>query len=313
MEAAEESEELKTVAGQEDNHEVSDDENEDEMSHVSEDETDEEQSMDSEIKVDFEVFPPHESDFDGIKKLLHQVFLKDKNINTSTLTKYLIQDEKLTLVIKQEEDEDDEEEDLEVYGVSSLLDLRKKDTPINGVLDLIIKRLEGCKDATEVVKASFKSAVETKETSFFVLNERFVNLPAQLSLPCFRSLLEVVKKMPEAQHAINFFMICKIMKFKNTVAKEGKTSDKKKAKTEEGIIYQNQEEEIFFESVSNKDTTELTFFDYCVADQCDSNARSGDWDDDDIRMIPYRRVLKLSKDQFFAAVESLEKELTVGK
>jgi protein BCP1 len=297
-----------------DEPEISDDDDEEnEMvddDDSSEGETDD--SMETEIKVAFEAFPPHESDFDGVKKLLQQLFLKEKDLNLSSLVESLLQLKEVTCIIKQEEvegeDDEEEEDDLEVYGISSLIDLRKRDVQgIKELVALIARRVEGNKDIPDQAKKSIKSALDSKATSFLIVNERFVNLPPQLSLPCFKSLIEVLNKDAGVDDSTTFFMIMKVMKFKKKDSKNNANSSKKTAT--EGLLYQNSEEELFVESVGK----EVTFFDYCVADQCDSNVRGGDWDDDDVKMIPYRRILMMKKPQFYSAVESLEKELSASK
>lgn len=289
------------------------------------DEDDEESSMENEIQVDFEAFPPEDDDFDGIKRLLKQIFFKE-DINLSSLTEALIRKKDITCVIKQAseetngeeaestQDEDEDVDDEEVYGVSSFLDIR--DANILGLKDVVSLLLQKLQQSSlsDKDKKALNDILESKEGgTAWIINERFVNLPPQLSLPCFDSLLKDLNQSdPKINHC---FMICKIMKMKMKKSKSNKkkkiedeasSSSRKDNEFEDEIMYQNPEEELFVESICKSSST----FDYSVANQCDSDARSGNWDEDDLKLIPFRRVIFLTMSQLVASVESMRKELT---
>lgn len=81
------------------------------------------------IQVDFEGRNPIDSDFDGIKQLLNQLFLK-AHINLSELTELIIKQNYVGSVIKQSETEDDGDEEEsdpnEVFGITTIISLSDK-------------------------------------------------------------------------------------------------------------------------------------------------------------------------------------------
>ncbi|ELW62319.1 BRCA2 and CDKN1A-interacting protein [Tupaia chinensis] len=106
------------------------DEDEDEGSDKdSEEEEDEEDEVvDEEVNIDFEAYSISHNDYDGIKKLLQQLFLKAP-VNSAELTALLIQQNHIGSVIKQtnvSEDSDDDMDEDEIFGFINLLNLTEK-------------------------------------------------------------------------------------------------------------------------------------------------------------------------------------------
>uniref|UniRef100_A0A4W5LHL6 BRCA2 and CDKN1A interacting protein n=1 Tax=Hucho hucho TaxID=62062 RepID=A0A4W5LHL6_9TELE len=82
-----------------------------------------------EVIVDFEAHTITHNDYNGVKKLLQQLFLK-AHVNTSELTDLLIQQNHIGSVIRQAEVPEDSEEDEdpadEVFGFISMLNLTER-------------------------------------------------------------------------------------------------------------------------------------------------------------------------------------------
>ncbi|NXX66036.1 BCCIP protein, partial [Spizella passerina] len=82
-----------------------------------------------EVNVEFEAHSISDNDYNGIKKLLQQLFLKAP-VNTAELTDILIQQNHIGSIIKQaevqEDSSDDEEDDDEVFGFISCLNLTER-------------------------------------------------------------------------------------------------------------------------------------------------------------------------------------------
>ncbi|XP_063050197.1 protein BCCIP homolog, partial [Engraulis encrasicolus] len=108
--------------------EMSSDERLDDDGESEEDsEEDSEEEINEEVVVDFEAHTISDNDFNGIKKLLHQLFLK-AHLNTSELTDIIIQQNHIGSVIRQAEvpeDSDDEDPD-EVFGFISMINLTER-------------------------------------------------------------------------------------------------------------------------------------------------------------------------------------------
>jgi len=287
--------------------------------------------MDDMISISFGAFKPSDEDMHGIRLLLQQIFLKDKTVGLDRLTECLMKEE-TTLVIKQTEEEeesnddqdDDQDEDKDkdedgsdddedqVYGVTSLVDLSNKSSGAKDVMSYLNKKMKR--------KNGF-------EKTALVINERFVNLSLSLALPCLESILQDQRPFEK------YILICKILKFKNKRKRTKEQGNKKKKRKQDDqssssssasevdqddqeqdmdldmdmdMQYQNPEEELFVDQVSND-----CFFDFCVKDDSpDNDIRGGNWDEDDVKMTPFRRVLFLTRKQLEDGVRALKQDLT---
>ena len=116
---------------------LGDEEKEDQVEEVDKDNSDEEEDeedkvINEEVNIEFEAYSISDNDYDGIKKLLQQLFLKAP-VNTAELTDLLVQQNHIGSVINQtdvSEDSDDVVDEDEIFGFISLLNLtERKGTP----------------------------------------------------------------------------------------------------------------------------------------------------------------------------------------
>jgi len=116
-----------------------------------------------------------------------------------------------------------------------------------------------------------------------IINERFINLSAKISLPLIENLIFDMELANENKMPFNFshyLLICKLHKPKD------KSENKNENADEESLtLWSNAEEEIFAEEA-------IVSFEFCVDEEAD-NALYGKWTETDCEMIPYRRVLLL--------------------
>lgn len=150
-------------------------------------------------------------------------------------------------------------------------------------------------------KAMIKQVLENNAVCLgLLLNERFVNIPAQISVPLLENLVSEMKratskKMPfEFTH---FILICKLYKINENVKAKGK---KNKA-NEPNVIWSNPEEEIVAEAASAS-------FEFSVEKDSDSGL-SGSWTEGDDEMMPFRRVLLLDAHKLPVVIESIKNQL----
>ena len=86
----------------------------------------------NEIQVEFEARGPEEEDYQGIRRLLQQLFVRNTVVNIGKIAEAILGQKYLGSVIKQSvgEVEDDDEDDLddpnEVYAVSTVISLAEK-------------------------------------------------------------------------------------------------------------------------------------------------------------------------------------------
>jgi len=161
-----------------------------------------------------------------------------------------------------------------------------------------IKQLNNylAENSNEEMKKIFKSS----NCLGLLLNERFVNLSPKLSLPCYKQLIEEIKK-----RKLNFeyiIMISKVLHPK-TETRDRKTSEKgKKKKEDTETIFLNAEDEMFEEKCLHKSTID-------VSNQCDGDKRDGQWDEDDQSYSTFRHILLFKASDWYNVVDQLEKIL----
>ncbi|KAF8770655.1 Protein BCCIP like protein [Argiope bruennichi] len=249
------------------------------------------------IQVDFDVKVPEPSDFHGIKNLLHQLFLK-AHINTSELTDLLIQQRKITGVIKQAVDDDmeadaDDEEDLDVnFGVFSVVNLTEKNN-LNSINEIKTYLLSHCKKAaSDEDFQTFQRILDDKKKHVgLIISERMVNIPPKIAVPLYSGLsydMAKAKSKGEAFDFEYFILICKIVVFK-----EGKP--------QESVMYANGEEELIAEVATLR-------FDFSVSAELDSGLAGG-WTDESSEGHRKRRVLVFPASQWDTMYNKLAQEV----
>jgi len=250
----------------------SDDEYESDDDAGEEEENEADEVIGLEMNVNFDAQTPTDVDFHGIKRLLQQLFLK-ANVNLSALTDVILGQNHVGSVIKQapEDDDDDEEEDEmecdaadEVFGITTVINLTHRltgepkatapsegDKAVKQIVDFLVDRSD--KNGGPIQTKTLKEFLNDKDKhTGWLVNERFVNIPAQISLPLYDSLRDEMHSACAKGHKFNFkhfLLISKALKIKN-----GKKKD------EDKLIFTNGEEELFQdESVFS--------FSFSVADQ----------------------------------------------
>ncbi|XP_027058756.1 protein BCCIP homolog [Pocillopora damicornis] len=252
--------------------ESDEDSDEDSSSDVNTDGSDESFDENMEIPVEFEAFPPNEEDFNGIRCLLQQLFLKS-TLDLSKLSDLIISQPEVTTLIKvvndddqenngeaktDNDDNDDESED-GVFGLTTVIDLKKH-------------------------------KVNERE---FLKNFSFIFV---------RSELKKVHKKGDDAPISYFVMICKT--YKDTETKMHKKS--KKVKTQESgssLSFINVEDEVF------QRESQLSFS-YAASADVDETLVAGRWASSDCELKPYRTVLVLPADKFDKALEGIHNMLT---
>ncbi|ELR51219.1 BRCA2 and CDKN1A-interacting protein, partial [Bos mutus] len=259
-----------------------------------------------EVNIEFEAYSISDNDYDGIKKLLQQLFLKAP-VNTAELTNLLIQQNHIGSVIKQtdvSEDSDDEVDEDEIFGFISLLNLtERKGTPCAEQIKELILRL--CEKNCE------KSMVEQLDRLFndtarpvgFLLSERFINVPPQIALPMHQQLQ---KELAEAHRANKPCGKCYFyLLISKTFVEAGKSNSKKKRSNQkkDELMFANAEEEFFYEKAILK-------FNYSVQEESDT-CLGGRWSFDDVPMKPLRTVMLIPGDKMSEIMEKLKEHLSV--
>ncbi|XP_053927567.1 BRCA2 and CDKN1A-interacting protein isoform X2 [Cuculus canorus] len=215
------------------------------------------EEVDEEVNIEFEAHSISDNDFNGIKKLLQQLFLKAP-VNIAELTDILIQQNHIGSIIK---------------GTQCAEQIK----------ELVLSRCEkSCEQ--HVVEQLDKLLNDSTKPVGLMLSERFINVPPQIALPMHQQLQ---KELTEAQRTNKpcgkcyyYLLISKTFTEatkSNSKRKEGRNQQK------EELMFANAEEEFFYEKA-------LLKFNYSVQEESDT-CLGGRWSFDDVPMKPLRTVM----------------------
>lgn len=251
------------------------------------------------ITVDFEGRNPIDSDLDGIKQMLGQLFVK-AHIDLNELSGLIIGQNYVGSVLKQaytDDDDEEEDEDMEdpcqiVFGVTTAINLANKQdqTCIKQLQKMVFEKAE--KYATDSVLKLFRDALQSgSKSTALLLNERFVNIPAAVCVPMFENLMVEMDRARVKGMPYKFDYYLMFVKYYQKAAAGVKPAE---------ILYSNDEEEYFI-----KDS--LASFDYSVQKET-TTALAGNWLEEDEELQPFRKVLLIEANKLpdiVGAVKSL--------
>ncbi|KYM78265.1 Protein BCCIP like protein [Atta colombica] len=263
-----------------------------------------------EFQVDFEGRNPQDPDYHGIKTLLQQLFLK-AHIDLGGLTDLIISQNYVGSVVKQSEeiDESDDGEDSndinDVFGITTVINVSDKQNILCiQQLRHLLKQLAD-EHATDTVNTMIKNVLENDAAQLgLLINERFVNIPAKISVPLLENLISELKRANNRNMPFNFsyyVLICKLYKSEDKRAGK-KAKSKNRNGTEPSILWSNPEEEIFAEEA-------IVSFEFSVEEEADSGL-SGTWTETDDEMIPYRRVLLFEASKLQSIFDKIQNQFS---
>uniref|UniRef100_A0A3Q3X7M5 Protein BCCIP homolog n=1 Tax=Mola mola TaxID=94237 RepID=A0A3Q3X7M5_MOLML len=287
----------------EENENSSDDSSEEEEDSGEEDSEESDEEINEEVVVDFEAHAISASNFNGIKKLLQQLFLK-AHVNTSEMTDIIIQQNHVGSVIKQAEvpeDSDDEDPD-EVFGLISMLNLteRKGVQCVEEVKELVLDQCEK-NSAHSVAEQLEKILNDTSKPVGLLLSERFINVPPQIALPLHKHLQEEIAEAQRTNKPSGRCHYC--LMISKTCKEPSKNIPARGGAPKEEYMFVNAEEEFFYEQAIIK-------FHYSVQEETDS-CLSGRWSLKDVPMKPFRTVMLIPTDKMPVIMDKLKEYLTV--
>lgn len=264
-----------------------------------------------EITVDFEGRSPTDPDFHGIKTLLQQLFLK-AHVDLSNLTNLIIEQNYIGSVVKQSQDdaasddEDDDDDINDVFGITTVINISNRQNVqcIQQLRDLLKQMAND--HATDATNTMIKNVLENDSAPLgLLINERFVNLPAQISIPLMENLISEMKRATNKRMPFefsHFILICKLYKpSEQDVTMKKNKNKRRNANEEPEIFWSNPEEELF-----NDEAT--CSFEFSVELESDSGL-SGAWTESDKEMTPYRRVLLFDASKLQTIVDKIKQEI----
>ncbi|NXN78019.1 BCCIP protein, partial [Bombycilla garrulus] len=270
--------------------------------------SDSDEPVDEEVNIEFEAHSISDNDYNGIKKLLQQLFLKAP-VNTAELTDILIQQNHIGSIIKQAEvqedsSDDEEDDDDEVFGFISCLNLteRKGTQCAEQIKELLLSHCEqSCEQP--VLEQLRKLLNDSTKPVGLILSERFINVPPQIALPMHQQLQ---KELAEAQRTNKPCGKCHYyLLISKTFTEAKKSSSKRKEgrnQSNEELMFANAEEEFFHEKA-------LLKFNYSVQEESDT-CLGGRWSFDDVPMKPLRTVIVVPADGIHGIMDKLKDYLS---
>nr|CAG4641149.1 EOG090X0C3Y [Eulimnadia texana] len=249
------------------------------------------------VEVDFEGRSPEGGDFHGIKGLLNQLFLK-AHLNLSQLADLIIEQNFVGSVLKQcvEDEEmssDDEDSQDEVFGVTTAINLsaKKENECVGQLINFLVEKSGG--KLASVLQ-------DPKNQVAFLLNERFINIPPQVSVPLLENLsdeLSQAKSKGQKFDFTHFVLVSKIHAEKKP-EKKSKRNNKKSQDDSAEILWTNAEEECINQIAE------------CVGEYSvkaeSSDAVAGTWDEEDDLWEPMRRILLFDANQFDSVLSNIK-------
>lgn len=154
-------------------------------------------------------------------------------------------------------------------------------------------------NATDTTNKLIQDILNDEENcTGLLINERFINIPAQISVPLLENLQSeinraVSKKMP--YKFVYYILICKLYKNEQTKKKKSK-------KSEPDVIWSNPEEEYILPEA-------LASFEFSVKSEADSGL-GGDWKEGDSEMTPYRKIMILRADSLPRIIETIKTQMS---
>lgn len=190
----------------------------------------------------------------------------------------------------EEMDDDDDIDDADVvFGVTTAVNLaeHKDNECVQQLKTMILERAE--KASTDATLKLLRDALTNGDrTTALLLNERYINIPAQISVPMLENLCKEIKRAADKNMPYKFSYLVMILKFHRMEAKGGKPTDD---------VYSNPEEELFLRE-------SLAHFEYSVQSEMDTGL-TGKWKENDDALTPYRKVVVLDGKKLPEIVEQL--------
>lgn len=195
-----------------------------------------------------------------------------------------------------DEDEDSDDDSETIYGVTSAVDISRTRAS-SCTEDIRISLLSKCEQyAEQANKTAFKNILDDdKNQVALIVNERFVNIPAQISVPLLENLNSEIQAAAVKKENFRFSFYVMIIKFSRKKG-NGNTVDPS------DDIYSNGEEEVLNEYADAS-------FEYSVEDETDSTL-SGKWSKKDNALVPYRKVVAFDAAKFPAIINAIKELLT---
>lgn len=192
-----------------------------------------------------------------------------------------------------EDSDDDENFDSEtIFGLTSAVNISK--TQSHGCIEDLRKHIltKSNQFAKQTDKEIFENVLndETQQIGL-IINERFINIPAQISVPMLENLSDEIKHAAVKKPKYDFKHYIMIVKFnrKKGTAKPTNPDDD---------FYTNGEEEVLDEYANAS-------FEFSVESETDTTL-AGNWTEKDSELVPHRKVVIFDANKFPLIINAIK-------
>lgn len=196
--------------------------------------------------------------------------------------------------ISDEENDDDDDDEMTdsnmIFGITTAINIcHKSDVGcIQQIRSYLLEKAE--KHATDATLTLLRDTfTHPSKHVGFLINERFVNIPPQISVPMLENLWKEIRRANDKKMPYKFIYLLMIIKFHRKAAKKNKPSED---------IYSNAEEETICDNA-------VASFEYSVKNEIDSGI-AGDNLDSSSKVIPYRKVILLDADKLPSIIGTIK-------
>ena len=269
-------------------------------------------SSDEQLLVQFAGHPPAENDFHGIKRLLQQLLL-GAEIDFSGLADIILQQPGVSVCLKVDDDEDSG-----VFGVLSPINVAvHKD--VKCVKELRAFLLAKASAASRDARDNLTRALQQSEPVCLLINERMVNVPAEIAGPLHQSLQADLKEAVKEKEPFDFasFVIVSKSYAPNPVVEKSKGKRKKTSESEGAsgaagcqMNYVNIEDEYFAQHCQSSFSYPVKNEEVSDDDDSDDDDDDDGDDDEDENVQAFRTVFLLNRQQMKQAWRELQRALT---
>ncbi|MCP9261625.1 hypothetical protein DINM_004970 [Dirofilaria immitis] len=248
------------------------------------------------LVFDFEAYPMHNNDREGLVNLLTQIFLR-ANVDVEQMADILVKQSPFGCVYRPAEEFMDEDDEGVVYGVLSLLKLGRDQKFQTDIWTLLKAKAQKYSNDKKIL--SILDNLSTADLGVHVgllVNERLLHFPATIASPAFKSLADDLKKSGAQYRFSHIVLILKI-----------RIADSDASAVTSGmVIYDNREEELLFQG-----DLQFDYFQYPVQSDVEKDSKFSSVVLKGIIYRPYRRVCLLDSNSFRQYIElvSSAKEL----
>merc|ERR1712192_30688 len=193
----------------------------------------------------------------------------------------------------EEDNEDDLDDPNEVYAVSTVISLAEKQKEsVAGIRKFLLEQTAkgGDRQVLQYVTELLNHNVG------FLINERFINIPAQITVPLWETLVTEMRKARDRNLPFEFghyIMICKLYKTK--------TEAPNSQPDQQAVVFANPEEELIVAE------SEL-----CIDYEVDSNEEDAALGTEGVEMKPWRRIVVFRSDKLEDIIAEVKRSFPGG-